>query len=102
MTKKPIEEKELKNYEKACESLKDAFIKSLYSEGAEEILSDDGFWIGGKIGDVFSWFDYFISVGDMANYFKYECTPDQFFDWYDQWLEEEGGINMKHYLKLKE
>jgi len=95
--------KELKNYEKACESLKDAFIKSLYSdaEAVDTILSNDGFWIGDEIGDVFSWYDYFISVDNMANYFKYEYTPDQFFEWYDHWLEDDGRLNMKHYLKLK-
>ena len=78
--------KALQKYEAGCEALKDAFLSSLY-EGHTEFY-DDAYWIGNEKGDVLNWGDWFVNMGDIANYFREEYTPDQFFDWYDYNMEE--------------
>jgi len=95
---------ELKNYKKVCNQLKDEFLKNLYPKNPEHY--DDGYWIARDIGGVFSWGDWFVSPKDMADFFEYELTSDEFFDWYDQSLGEGLGkkdvrYNMKNFKKLK-
>ena len=90
--------KELKKYNDACEALKDSFIESLYpdEEYQERILNDEGYWIGDTIGGVYNWWDYFVNIDNMADYFRYEYTPGEFDDWYDQCINKRtGGLNMR-------
>ena len=99
----------LQDYEKACNRLKNAFIKSLYpdKEDWQRILNEnEGYWIGGAVGEVFSWWDWFVHANDITNYFRYKLTPDEFFDYYDKSVEahikNKGYMNMKNYkLSLK-
>ena len=93
----------LQDYEKACNRLKDAFIKSLYPDSEERgriLVDEEGYWIGNSIGEVYGWWDWFAHSNNMADYFKYKLTPDEFFDWYDRSLEKKSSISMKSY-KLK-
>jgi len=98
----------LQDYEKACNRLKDAFITSLYPDvnDKERILEEDGYWVGEAIGEIYNWWDWYINANQMADYFKYGFTPEQFFNWYDQWVEKESkkegtSVNMRNFLKLE-
>ncbi len=75
--------KQVKEYYIAVEALKDRFLKDIKSE-------DDGYWIGGAVGEVYAWGDYFLSPEQMVNYYEEKLTPDDFYDWYWQWIEPEG------------
>ena len=89
-----------KKYEDACEKLKDAFLADLY-ENEEDY--EDAYWIGGDIGGVLSWGDWFVDTGNMKDYFKYKLTNEEFFDWYDSAnYKDSDRINIKHFkLSLK-
>jgi len=94
--------KPLQDYEKACNRLKDAFIKSLYPKKEDwQRIFDEGYWIGGAIGELFGWWDWFVHANDMAEYFRFELTPDEFFDWYDKSLESHNKnktfMSMRNY-----
>lgn len=93
--------KPLQDCEKACNRLKNAFIKSLYpdKEDRDRVL-DEGYWIGDCVGGVFAWWGWYVDTNNMADYFRYEFTPDEFFDWYDQW-KKGAGINMNYYKMRK-
>ena len=86
----------LKQYELACEKLKDAFLNSLY----EDEIPDDSYWVAEEIGGVLSWGDWYVGMDIMADYFRYNYTPTQFFDWYDQ-IHEDNKMNMRSWIKLK-
>lgn len=90
----------LKNYEKACEKLAEAFLSELYPED----FPDDAYWVGGEIGDVLMWGDWFVTMGNISDYFRHGYKPDDFFNWYDDCIgsgDENLKVNMKNYLKLK-
>jgi|TARA_R100000501_G_C2615402_1_gene109098 hypothetical protein len=92
--------KQLKAYEKASNELKDAFLKELYPDHSE--YYEDEYWIGNEIGGVLNWSDYFESIGNMADYFRYGYSAEQWFAYYDHVTEElEPKVNMKNFLKLK-
>ena len=96
----------LLKWEEACEELAYDFLEELYSHYVDgEQYHDDSFWVGEEIGGVLSWGDYFVDMGNIVDYFRYNYTPDKFFEWYDYALdchEKEGSpINMRNYLKLK-
>ena len=88
--------KELKLYEQACNDLSDKFLKELYPK--DFTLYDDAYWIGDKIGDVLAFSDMFVDMNQMADYFKYDYTPEQFMNWYWDYIDEEReNLNMKNY-----
>lgn len=87
----------LQDYEKSCERLRFAFIRSLYSDQNDRArINAEGHWIGDSIGEVYCWWDWFVDAKNMADYFRYEFTPDEFFDWYDQWTENSSTTNRKN------
>ena len=90
--------KQLNNYHKACEELKNAFLKDLYPGHPE--YYDDEFWIGGSVGEVLVWGDWFVHMSTIADYYLNDFTPDEFFNWYDQWIEEGQSVNMRNFKKL--
>ena len=86
--------KELKHYEKACQKLADRFLF--------ELECDDHYWVGGEVGGVLAFSDYFVGMNHIADYFKYSFTPDNFWKWYDNWIDEDKkDINMKNWKYLK-
>ena len=87
----------LQNYKKACEELAQAFLKELYPN--EPQYYEDIYWIGKAVGEVLSWGDWYVDMHNIANYFKYNFTPDEFFDWYNQYVEDDG-VNMKSFKLL--
>lgn len=102
--------KALRNYEEGCMKLCQAFIEDLYpdEDDRERILKEgEGWWIGGAVGEVYCWWDWFVYANHMADYFKYKLTPNEFFEWYDQWVEnselsskkkkQKPALNMKHF-----
>ena len=96
----------LLKWEEACNELANAFLIDLYkSEVDGEDYYDDRGWVGEEIGEVLMWGDYYVDMGNIADYFRYNYTPNKFFEWYDYALEEhqngKSPVNMKNYLKLK-
>jgi hypothetical protein len=75
--------KELKQYYKACENLKDEFLKSI-SEGKYIF---DSYWIGEEIGGVLHFGDYFVNLNTIVEYFENKCTLKEFFGWYEMTLK---------------
>ena len=84
--------KEVKNYHKVCEELKDAFLNALYPE--DKYPCRDAYWIGDDVGNLLSWGDWSVTMNDMADYFLYNYTPDEFLDWYDR-KNTKGEMTMK-------
>lgn len=92
--------KEIIQYEKACEAIKDKFIKKYFKDAY-----NDWFWVGEKIGGVFYINNYYFNIDFMITALKYKATIDQIFDYYnaevDYGLREDQGqkFNFKNYLK---
>lgn len=84
----------LKQYEKACQQLAEEFIRKVFNELYDE---EDSHWIGNIIGEVLYINDHFIGMDNIANYFRYQFTPEEFFEWYD--LNMETGISMNYFKK---
>ena len=99
-----MEDTPLQKYEWACTELLIAFIESLYpdQDDRDRILKEpEGYWVGGVVGEVFAWWGCFVYSDSMADYFRYELTPYEFFKWYDQYINEKGGgVNMKAFKLL--
>lgn len=87
----------LLKYENACNELARTFLEALYPDEPE--YYDDWYWIADEIGGCVSWDDWFVNPNSMADYFRYKYTPDEFFKWYDKWVENEGALNMKNFKK---
>ena len=88
--------KVLTNYENAAAELAAAFIEKLYHDET----TPEWYWIGAKIGEVMSWGDWFVDTTLMADFFRYELTSDEFFEWYDQRIDGEN-LNMMHFKRKK-
>lgn len=91
--------KELKAYEKACNEVAQAVLKKFKFE------QDHDFWIGGEIGGVFYFCDYYLGMDTMVNILKYDFTVDEFFDWYYLSLDlhtegKDVPSNMKNFIKI--
>lgn len=86
----------LDKWESACHKLATVFLTALY--GAEK---PEWFWVGDEVGGVLTWGDWFVSMDNMADYFRYRMTPDEFFAWYDQWIyqdDEKKQLNIRHFM----
>ena len=81
--------KELKQYEKACEKLANKFLSELYD--GETI--NGYYWVDDKIGGILAWGDWFVNMNIIADYFRYNMKPEEFFEWY----EEQQDINIKNW-----
>ena len=79
----------LDNYEKAANELARDFLKKLYPDDPDNYC--DWYWVGRTVGGVMSWGDWFVDTTVMANFFRCGLTSDEFFDWYDQWVEDKKG-----------
>lgn len=79
----------LKQYENSCEKLAQKFIKEVFETPVVH------HWVGDRIGEVLYVDVYFINMDNIANYFRYHLTPDDFFEWYEENLE--NGVSMKHF-----
>ena len=90
--------KEIKNYYRSCEAIKDLFIKTYYSDSY-----DDSFWVGDEIGGVFCISDEFFGFSDMVTLLENKVSYDKMIDWYGWSLEEHAAgnsvMNLKNYLK---
>jgi len=93
--------KQLENYYKACEDLKKEFLKNLYPD-ADLDYAGNTYWIGDEIGGVLSFNDCFVHMEHIADYFQYKLTPDDFFVWWDDYIDERTpNLNMKTFKKLQ-
>jgi len=83
----------LQNYYKECDLVADYFLMDLYPKDSE--LYEDSYWVAENIGEVLAWGDWYVDMHEIVDYFKYDMTPDEFFDWYDTRTEQQ--INIKTY-----
>ena len=91
----------VKAWEEACKILEIDFLNALYGY-REEDWPTEHYWVGGEVGGVLHFNDYFVSTNVMADYFKYGYTPDQFFDWYWQsFADKDPKICMRDFIKLE-
>ena len=91
--------KELKNWEKATEELKDKFVKKYFGEAS------DVFWIADIIGGTLLVNDYFFNIDRLVEAFRINCPVELFFEYYDYELEiitknKKVDINFINYIKL--
>jgi hypothetical protein len=90
----------LEKYEKACNDLKDEFLADLCNDG---YYATDGYWVSNQVGGVYSWGDWCVDMGDVADYYRYGFTPQEFFEWYDETMDSAmkgKHMNMKTWKKL--
>ena len=93
--------KPLDNYYKACNKLVEKFLKDLYEDDPECDYWNDYWWIGDSTGGIFTWGDWFVAMENITDYYEYSYTPDEFFSWWDEYLEKDEKLTMKHYKLLK-
>jgi hypothetical protein len=87
----------IKEYENIINKIAERFLKDLYKEDYIDV-NTDSYWVADEVGGVFYFHGYFICMNVIIDYFKYNYTPDEFFDYYDYNLS--NPINMKNYKKL--
>jgi len=93
--------KELEEWEDACQMLAIAFIEKYYPD-----YINDWDWVGGERGHVVMVSDVFLDCEQMANAFRYEATPEQWNEWY--WSYDENSeemhrpMNLKNFVKYNE
>jgi len=93
----------LKLWEKHVTLLTDEFVLLCFDEDA--LLHY--FWVGGELGGVLCVGDYFFSFNMIVEFFRYNATPDQLFEFYDIEMENISNagktlapINFKTFIKL--
>ena len=88
--------KQVKAYYKACEGIKDLFVKT-YFEGEEEV-----WWIGDNIGGVLGVSDFFFGIDDMMTLLENKVSFDDMMTWYHWSVDnhgKDGYMNLQNYLK---
>lgn len=92
--------KQLDNWIKAAEQIKDYFVLMYYGKG-----DHDSYWIADEVGGVFFINDNFYSVNDMVDFLIANYTEKQMFEYYDYRLDayQKNGmvINIRNYKLLK-
>jgi len=91
--------KQIKQYYKACEGVKDLFIETYYTYDDGSI--QDFYWIGGIIGGVLNVGDEFWNIDDMVTAIEMRATIDDLYDWHWDRLGKEGFPNLENYLKQR-
>ena len=84
--------KEIKNYEKACQSISKK-INNIYFD---DCASTD--WVADEIGGIAIISDFFFDMDFMLTALRYNASEKQFFDYYDLAMEEKTECNFKNYI----
>ncbi len=92
--------KELLNWEKETNKLKNIFIKRYFGKDASDI-----FWVANITGEILMVNDYFFSLDRIIEAIRYNATREQLFDFYDLELatiseEKKMEIDFRNYVKL--
>lgn len=86
----------LKNYEKSCNALVQAFAKKYYDG------QDDWGWIGQEIGGCLGIGDEFLNLDLIVDTMRLKPTVEQYFEYYYYQLEEHtedrSPWNLKYWL----
>ncbi len=93
----------LKAWEQATEDLKDAFIERYFN------CPTDVYWVADVCGEVFYVNDYWFSLQDAIDFFRYDYKPKDMFEYYDYRLslydiekdEQTNPICIRDWKKLK-
>lgn len=93
--------KELKNWEKETNKLKDIFVKKYFGDSANDV-----YWIGDEIGFILCVNDYFFDLQRIGEAIKYNASVKRFFEYHNKELElaiknKKMDIAFRNYLKLK-
>lgn len=94
--------KQLKQYEEACNDLAEAFMFDFLEDGDELKEGYSYWWIGDEIGGVLFFQDMHLSIEHMTDYFRAGCTPEQFINWYwyelEQYQKGENRLTLRNYI----
>jgi hypothetical protein len=92
----------LTKYERACNALLDDFINIYFVD--DDFLKEDieYNWIADEVGTIALINDYFISMDTIYQALDLKMEKDDFFDWYDQWVDIENNkrINLKNWVYI--
>jgi hypothetical protein len=86
-------------YKSTCNDLAKVFLEDLYGDEARYYW-EEAHWVADEVGGVFTWGDWLVNMQNITDYFSLEYTPDEFFEWYDDWMGEEPSPNMKNYKRF--
>ena len=71
----------LTTWEIATMAMTKEFLKQVFPEN-----QDDYYWVCDDIGGVLNVGDHFIDIDRIVDYFRYNATPEHFFEYYDMEL----------------
>jgi len=91
--------KQLDNYFKSCEAIKQVFIKKYFGSVASGV-----YWVGDKIGEVLAVNDYFFDVNFMVYCLKFKVSVKKMFAYKDYEIKKglagKTPFNLINWLKL--
>ena len=93
----------IKKWEKLTNEITEGWIEKYFEVDVfEEVIEVD--WVGGEIGGVFLYGDYYVSFSDVLTCFNLNIEPTKFFQWYDNTLEQYSvgvnTMNLKNFIEF--
>jgi hypothetical protein len=82
---------EIDKWNELTNQITEQWIRLYFDVDAEDEV--EYYYIGGSIGEVFEFADYFFSFSDVLNCYKHKITKEQLFSWYD-WCLENHPVNI--------
>jgi len=90
-----IKKEILTGWEKETQKIANAFVLEVFGED----YLDDMYWVADHIGSVLCVGDHFIDMYRIIEYYAYNATPEQFFEYYDWDLEKEPPVSFRNFIK---
>lgn len=88
----------LKQWESTTNKLIEVFLIK-YFELEDEDMPLDYYWIGGDVGGVLEFADYYFNLGDIKLCLEKDIPKEKFFAWYHWCLEEhDEHINLQSFV----
>lgn len=78
--------KQINKWKILTNEITEIFIREYFEISEDEEVSYD--WIGGDIGSIFEFADYFFSFADILDCYKHNINKEQLFNWYNYCLQE--------------
>ena len=83
-------------YKQSCNKLVVKWLEDYFD--AEDF---DYTWMD-RYGSIFEFADYYINFSTILDCYKYNVTKEQFFDWYDQSVEQTTDLSLPDFILLPE